>query len=99
LPSVGAENLSAESLAVDETGFHLEETQPEIVGPDMAIVLFYPETRNRRTIRISSHDDAPDSNVIHVDRPLTRALIGATIDETVELEVSGKRIRMIEAAE
>jgi Transcription elongation factor, GreA/GreB, C-term len=89
------ENLSAESLPVDETGFHLEETQPEIVGPDMAIVLFYPETRNRRTIRISSHDDAPDSNVIHVDRPLARALIGATVDETVELEVSGKRIRMI----
>lgn len=63
LPSVGAENLSAESLPVDETGFHLEETQPEIVGPDMAVVLFYPETRNRRTIRISSHEDAPDSNV------------------------------------
>src|SRR5690606_35580567 len=94
-PNVGAENISAESLLVDETGFHLEETQPEIVGPDMAIVLFYPETRNRRTIRISSHDDAPDSNVIHVDRPLARALIGATIDETVELEVSGKRIRII----
>jgi hypothetical protein len=31
-------------------------------------VLFYPETRNRRTIRISSHEDAPDSNVIHMDR-------------------------------
>jgi Transcription elongation factor, GreA/GreB, C-term len=95
LPRVGAENLSAESLPVDETGFHLEETQPEIVGPDTAIVLFYPETRNRRTIRISSQEDAPDSNVIHVDRPLARALIGATIDETVELEVSGKTIRMI----
>jgi very-short-patch-repair endonuclease len=56
LPSVGAENRSAESLPVDETGFHLEETQPEIVGPEMAIVLFYPETSNRRTIRISSHE-------------------------------------------
>ena len=30
-----------------------------------------------------------------MDRPLARALIGATIDETVELEVCGKTIRMI----
>jgi transcription elongation GreA/GreB family factor len=80
---------------VDETGFHLEETQPEIVGPNMAIVLFYPETRSRRTIRISSHEDEPDDNVIHMDRPLAQVLIGATIDETVELDVSGKTIRMI----
>jgi hypothetical protein len=94
-PRVGAENLSAESLPMDETGFHLEETQPEIVGPEMAIVLFYPETSNRRTIRISSQEDAPDNNVIHMDRPLARALIGATIDEAVEVDVSGKTIRMV----
>lgn len=56
---------------------------------------FYPETRNRRTIRISSHEDAPDSNVIHRDRPLAQALIGATIDEMAEVEVSGKTIRML----
>ena len=54
----GDQGILPESLPLDETSFHLEETQPEIVGPDMAIVLFYPETRNRRTIRISSRDDA-----------------------------------------
>jgi hypothetical protein len=61
----------------------------------MAIVLYYPEIRNRQTIRISNHEDAPDSNVIHRDRPLAQALIGATIDEMVELDVSGKTIRML----
>jgi hypothetical protein len=88
-------SLSAAASHQDETGFHLEETQPEIVGPDMGIVLFYPETRNRRTIRISNHEDAPDSNVIHGDRPLALALISATIDEMVEFDNSGKTIRML----
>jgi hypothetical protein len=92
---IGEGSLSSQSSHVDEAGFHLEETPPEIVGPDMAIVLFYPENRNRWTIRISSRENAPDNNVIHVDRPLAQALIGATIDETVELEVSGKPIRMV----
>jgi hypothetical protein len=41
----------------------------------MAIVLFYPEIRNRQTIRISNHEDAPDSTVIHKYRPLAQALI------------------------
>jgi transcription elongation GreA/GreB family factor len=36
-----------------------------------------------------------DNNLIFVDRPLARALIGATIDETVELDVSGKTTRMV----
>jgi very-short-patch-repair endonuclease len=94
LPRVAEGSLSSQSPPVDEAGFRIEETQPEIVGPDMCVVLFYPENHNRRTIRISSREDAPDNNVIHVDRPLARALIGATIDETVELEVSGKPIRM-----
>lgn len=87
--------LSSPSSTADETGFHLEETQPEVIGPDMAVVLFYPENRNRRTIRISSREDAPDSNVIHMDRPLAQALIGATIDETIELNVSDQTIRVV----
>jgi very-short-patch-repair endonuclease len=94
-PRISEPNLSSQSPPVDETGFHLEETQPEIVGPDMTVVLFYPENRNRRTIRISSRDDAPDNNVIHVDRPLAQALIGATIDETIELDVAGKTVRVV----
>ena len=61
----------------------------------MGLVLFYPENRTQRTIRISSREDAPDNNVIHMDRPLAQALIGATIDETIELDVSGKTIRVV----
>jgi very-short-patch-repair endonuclease len=95
LPESAEGNLFSQSSPADETGFHLEETQPEIVRPDMAVVLFYPENRNRRTIRISSREDAPDNNVIHVDRPLARALIGAAIDETIELEVAGKTIQVV----
>jgi very-short-patch-repair endonuclease len=95
LPGFGEEGPLSQSRAADETSFHLEETQPEIVRPDMAVVLFYPENRKRRTIRISSREDAPDDNVIHMDRPLAQALIGATIDETIELEVSGKTIRVV----
>ena len=95
LPGLGEEDRLSQSLPGDETSFHLEETQPEIVGPDMGVVLFYPENRKRRTICISSREDAPDSNVIHMDRPLAQALIGATIGETIKLDVSGKTIRVV----
>ena len=61
----------------------------------MTIVLYYPENRNRRTIRISSREDAPDDNVVHVDRPLAQALIGTAIDETIELDVAGKTIPVV----
>jgi transcription elongation GreA/GreB family factor len=37
----------------------------------------------------------PDDNIIHEDRPLAQARIGATVDETIDVDVSGKTIRMV----
>ena len=48
-----------------------------------------------RLSRARSGKNAPDKNVIPVGRPLARALIGATIDGPVELDVSGKTILMV----
>ncbi len=97
LPGFGDDAAgSADTRAgADETEFHIEEARPEIVAPGMRVALRYPEGEKRRTILISLNEHAPDSNVIHVDRPLAQALIGASVEETVEFDQDGRTIRIV----
>jgi hypothetical protein len=95
LPGLGMSSPSEPDRDADEQAFSIEEARPEIVGPGMVVALFYPETRKRRTILISNSRHAPDDNVVHVEKPLAQVLIGAAVDETVELEQAGRAIQIV----
>jgi very-short-patch-repair endonuclease len=83
--------------STQEAFFRLEDTSPEIVESGMAVTIYFTDTKNRRTVRISMNQDDPDDGVINIGKPLAQALLGAAVGETIEIEqVGGRREAIVE---
>ncbi len=69
-----------------------EEEESVEVG-DRVLIDYNDEAGRQHTIRISDTEHKPDLHIIQVNYPLAQALLGATVDEELEIPAGdGKRI-------
>jgi very-short-patch-repair endonuclease/transcription elongation GreA/GreB family factor len=67
------------------------------VEPGDTVVIRFADTNQLRRFRISREQHAPDEGVVGVGQPLVQALLGRTVDEEIELDVTGRsRIVVVE---
>lgn len=73
------------SASEDELFLRIEAAAPEAVTPGLFVTLRCLDDDSRRTILISEDEHRPADGIIHIDRPLAIALLGAAIGEEVTL--------------
>lgn len=73
-----------------EIDFDSIDFEPATVGPDMLVAVRFEDDKHTRVVQISSIRHDPDNEIIHIDQPLASALVGGSVDDTVELVLAGK---------
>ena len=58
---------------------------------DRVVFAFDDDPQRRITVEISPTEDDPDGKIVHVARPLARALLGAAVGDEVEPEAGGRK--------
>ena len=74
-------------LVYDLQDAKLESRRIEI--GDSVVLAYNDEPSHQRTIRISADLADPDMGILHKDKPISRALLGAEEEEELEIPAGG----------
>ena len=93
LLSVAPDAGEAATRAPSTPPTEVEDKSETIEVGDRVLIAYNDDTGRQHTIRISQTEHNPDMRVIRVGHPLAEALLGAVVDEELEIPAGGgKRV-------
>jgi hypothetical protein len=85
--SPAAETVAAPLTLITPSAVEVESEMVEV--GDCVLIAYNDDTSRQHTIRISATEHNPDMEIIRVGHPMAEALLGAEIDEELEIPAGG----------